>query len=114
MQIVQKIFRNLEWLSSSEAPPINQLIRMWQNNRDMMKLCKVLSKRFFKNLFFIIIIIITATVSNTQLGVKTKQFLISSSYKCQNPWHMEEEDKVVIDKCPWCKQNERSVILLCY
>lgn len=72
---------------------------------------------FIKKIFyesFFIIIIITATVGNTQLGVKTKQFLIASSYKCQNPRHMEEEDKVVIGKCPWCKQNERSVILLCY
>lgn len=93
---------------------INQLIKTWgrKNGRKIMELSSFISIRVLKQSSFFLIT--AATVSTPWLGDKTKQFLISSSYKCQNPRHMEEADKVVIGKCPWCEQSERSVILLCY
>lgn len=114
----QKVLWNLNWLSSAHSCLINQLIRTWQNDSGMIKLLDGLSKVFLCVFFFppafSSFLMITATVSNPRLGDKTKQFLISSSNKCQNPRRMEEADKVVIGKCPWYKQSEHTVILLCY
>lgn len=92
---------------------INQLIKTWgekcQENDGIVVF--YINKGLKKSSFFLIT---AATVSTPWLGDKTKQFLISSCYKCQNPRRMEEADKVVIGKCPWCEQSERSVIQLCY
>lgn len=49
----RKSLGNLNSCLDLTAPLINQLIRKWQNDNDMMKLCTVLSKKKNYDFFFL-------------------------------------------------------------
>lgn len=74
LEKTQKILRKPGMIfSSRQLTLINQLIRVWQNDSDMMKLLKVLSKKGSERIF--LFFLITTTVSNPPAWRQNKAIL---------------------------------------